>query len=184
MRDIEGIEKALSVLAPHMQEVEESFNRENQKFIALMERSSDLMGRILKCHLIVEHYLEKYLQDEYVLREIASVRLTFFQKVSLIDNSGRASSFVKPGIIELNKIRNRFSHNLSAVFSDDDIPNIIEILRLSRPNLSTDSIGKIEAFTTVACTFLIVPPPALKLLFQEAFHDISVVIHQDAESAG
>lgn len=181
MRDIEGIEKALSVLEPRMQEVEESFNRENQKFISLMERPSDLIGRILKCHLVVEHYLEKYLQDEYGLREIASAKLAFFQKVSLIDNRGRASSFVKPGIVELNKIRNRFSHNLSASFSDSDIPNIIEILKLSRPTLNTDSIGKIEAFVTVACTFLIVPPPELKALFQEAFHDISVVIHQDAE---
>ena len=182
MRDIEGIEKAISVLSPHMEEVEKNFNLENQKFIALMESPSDLMGRILKSHLVVEHYLEEYLSKEYDLQNVASAKLTFFQKVSLIHNQGKAASFVKPGILELNKIRNRFSHNLRANFSDSDIPGIIEVLKLSRPTLQANTMAKIEAFVTVACTFLIVSPPEIEKLFKEAFSNVSVSIRSDIES--
>ena len=50
-----------------------------------------------------------------------------------------------------------------------------DVLGVARPgvNFSTP-IDAIEAFTTVASTFLIVPPPALQTVFMQAFQAIRV----------
>lgn len=181
MRDVDGIEEAIEKLKPHLDKIEEDFNRENQRFLRLSQQSHDLMGRVLKCHLIIENYLEKYLISELGLNELSSVKLSFWQKAKLIPNQGKAASYVKLGILEINKIRNKFSHNIEAQLRESDISQISEVLRYSRPKFSGTPIDMIEAFTTVACTFLIVPTPALKKLFKEAFAHISVNIEETVE---
>ena len=48
MRDIEGIEKVVARLKPHMAEIEARFNAENERFIKLIEKPHDVLGRLLK----------------------------------------------------------------------------------------------------------------------------------------
>jgi hypothetical protein len=117
MRDIEGIDAVVAKLKPHWPVIEEHFERENRAFISLTRSNHDVIGRVLKCHLIVEHYLNRFLVAHFEIDNFDEVRLTFAQKAQLLPDRASAAAFVKPGIVQLNRIRNRFGHSLGAELS-------------------------------------------------------------------
>jgi len=175
MREIEGIEKIVEKLKPHWQQIDTHFNEENARFKRLLAREHDTLGRVLKCHLIVEHYVNRFLEAHYGIEDIEGVRLSFFQKAQLLPNERTAAAFVKPGILKLNAIRNRFGHELDTGIEPHDLGAIHKALLIARPNAEFQSpIEAVEAFTTVACTFLIVAPPDLQEVFADAFSEVRV----------
>lgn len=149
MRDIEGIERVVERLRPHMAEIEARFNQENARFIALIQRPHDVVGRLLKCHLIVEHYLERFLTEHFGLESVGDAKLNFFNKAMLLPSSASSAAFVRPGILKLNSIRNKAGHNLGAEPDFADLGPINEVLRIARPGVNFNSpIEAIEAFRT------------------------------------
>jgi hypothetical protein len=175
MRDIEGIELVVDRLKRHWADIDAHFAEENGKFIRLFSQPHDVLGRLLKCHLIIEHYLERFLSEHYGIDDIATARLGFYNKASLIPSAASSAAFVKPGIMRLNKLRNMAGHQLGAEFSFEDLGAINKILDVARTNVRFEApIDAIEAFTTIACTWLIVPPPHLQQLFSEAFAEVRV----------
>jgi hypothetical protein len=173
MRDIEGIERVVQVLKPHWTEIEHHFDKENRAYVRLISADHDDLGRVLKCHLVVEHYLERFLTAQ--LPSVRDAKLTFAQKAALLPQQRSAAAFVRPGIIQMNKLRNKFAHRLTATVGGDDLGPIRDVLRIARPRVPFDpAVPAIEAFTTVACTFLIVPPPELQRVFVDAFRDVQV----------
>jgi len=175
MREIEGIERVIERLRPHMAEIEQRFNIENAHLISLIQHPHDIIGRLLKCHLIVEHYLERFLAEHYGLESVEDAKLNFFNKAMLLPTSSTSAAFVRPGILKLNSIRNKASHNLASEPSFADLGPITEVLQIARPAVAFSSpIEAIEAFTTVACTWLIVPTKQHQQLFAEAFADVRV----------
>jgi hypothetical protein len=133
------------------------------------------LGRVLKSPLVVEHYLNRFLSEHYRLGAIDEIRLTFNQKAKLLPNSKPSAAFVKPGILELNVIRNKFGHRLSASISTRDLNGINTVLHVARKGVRFNTaVDSIEAFATVACTFLIVPPPKLRKVFVDAFSHVKV----------
>ncbi|MDO9319551.1 MAG: hypothetical protein Q7V56_15320 [Gammaproteobacteria bacterium] len=174
MRDIEGVEDVVRSLAPHWKEIEAHFHQENAQLIELLRHDHDSLGRVLKCHLIVEHYLDRFLAEFLNLQDIVDAKLSFFQKAKLLPNQGSATAFVKPGILKLNSIRNRFGHTLRPDLNMEELGPINEVLALARPNNQGDHLSRIEAFTTVAVAFLVVPPPNLQAAFLEAFRAVRV----------
>jgi hypothetical protein len=173
MRDIEGIETVVALLKPHWSEIDKHFAGENQAFKELLATPNDESARVLKCHLVVEHYVERFL--EHQIPRIREARLTFAQKATLLPVARSGAAFVRPGILKLNAIRNRFAHNLGARVSFDDLGPIREVLSASRPNVTFESaVAALEAFVTVACTFLIVAPPELEEVFANAFAAVRV----------
>ena len=175
MREIDGIERVIEKLRPHMGEIEDRFNMENARFIELLQQPHDVLGRLLKCHLIVEHYLERFLSEHYGLESVSDAKLNFFNKAMLVPTQASSAAFVRPGILKLNSIRNRAGHNLGGEPDFSDLGVINEILRIARPNARFgEPIEAIEAFTTVACTWLIVPPKEHQQLFVEAFAEVRV----------
>ena len=175
MREIEGIQNVVRKLEPHWPDIMAHFNSENARFKALIAQDHDILGRILKCHLVVEHYLNRFLAEHYRLGDLDQVRLTFFQKAKLLPSSESSAAFVKPGIIELNAIRNKFGHRLNAVIGTRDLNAINAVLRVARRGARfATALERIEAFTTVACTFLVVPPPKLRQVFMDAFAQVRV----------
>ena len=175
MREIEGIQTVVRKLEPHWPEIMAHFNSENERNRALVAQDHDLLGRVLKCHLVVEHYLNRFLTEHYDISGIDEVRLSFFQKAKLLPDSESSAAFVKPGIVELNAIRNKFGHRLNAVIGNRDLTAINAVLRVARRGARfSAAVERIEAFTTVACTFLIVPPPKLRQVFVDAFAEVRV----------
>jgi hypothetical protein len=111
------------------------------------------LGRVLKCHLIVEHYLNRFLVAHFGIDNFDDVRLTFAQKAKLLSDRA-AAAFVKPGIVQLNRIRNRFGHSLGAELSDADLGSIRTVLDIARRGVTFGSpVEAIEAFTRWRAAF-------------------------------
>jgi hypothetical protein len=83
MRDIEGIEDVIQSLKPHWAAIDADFAEENARYKLLIARDHDVLGRVLKCHLVVENYLNRFLEAHYRLTDVEDVRLSFYQKARL-----------------------------------------------------------------------------------------------------
>ena len=162
MREIEGIEEVIAQLKPHYGLIQQHFEQENGAFIDHITSSAhDTLGRVLKSHLVVEHYVERFLVAHFRIDNLQNVRLSFTQNVRAASYSATAAPFVKTGVLQLNRIRNRFGHSLGKDLSIQDLGPIGTVVGIAGPRRKFESpVATIEAFTTVAAAFLIVPPPA------------------------
>ncbi|SRR6266496_1334810 len=173
MRDIEGIEQVLEVLAPHWEAIHADFDVHNQRFLQLANANHDVIGRVLKAHLVVESFLNTFLSSHYGISDLPEAKLSFFQKAKLLPDGASSAAFVKPGILQLNAIRNKFGHNLDFEIKPSEGSAIYEVLSVARSGSEFPSaVDAIEAFSPVACAFLSVPPPHLQQLFMEAFSHV------------
>ena len=99
----------------------EDSKRQLEEFNEKWNQDAELLGRILRSHLVVEHYLTVWLQyHNPQLGSIASAKLSFSNKVALVGESDKAVKDLIPGIKRLNKIRNRIAHNLSVEILPED----------------------------------------------------------------
>lgn len=80
----------------------------------------DDLGLVLKCHLIAEDSLTNYLIAVKGLPNIHKARLTFAQKVELLDETDGLVFKSKGGLKQLNKIRNGFGHNFQATLEIEE----------------------------------------------------------------
>ena len=100
----------------------------------------------------------------------------------LLPEHGAAPAIIKPGLLRLNKIRNKFAHRLDAEVSVDELSPMTDILEISRRNFAElDVLDTIEAFTILACTWLLVSPPHLEELIARAFQNVAVQADQEDE---
>lgn len=160
-------------LKPHMEKLDTYFQNKNSDFRALMETNHDELGRVLKCHLVIEHYLTTYLSNHYGIDDIDQIRLSFAQKVKLLPDKGSAVSYVKKGIERVNKIRNRFGHELDATICNGEINELDDVLKIMSPEVCSETpINRIENFTAIACTFLNVAPKEIEEIFSQAFKNV------------
>jgi hypothetical protein len=170
MKDIDGIQDVLRVLEPHWTRIEADFNRQNERFLELAAADHDMIGRVLRAHLVIETFLGEFLMAHYGIEDLDELRLTFAQKAKLLPHSKSTASFVRPGIIQLNAVRNKFGHRLNHTIESHEISAIYEVLQVARSGVQFASqVEAIEAFAPIACAFLTVPPPELQQLFMEAF---------------
>ena|ERR1039457_7252060 len=173
MRDIEGIEDVLAVLEPHWAEIHADFDSHNKHFLRLAKADHDLIGRVLKTHLIIENFLNSFLTKHYGISDLADAKLSFYQKAKLLPDGASSSAFVKPGILQLNSVRNKFGHTLEFKIERDQISAIYEALSVARSGTDFPTVvDAIEAFCPVACAFLSVPPKNLQSLFMKAFSHV------------
>jgi hypothetical protein len=169
MRDIDFIPDIVAELAPELSKIEKRFNEENEAFKRLLAQDHDLIGRVLKCHLIIENYLNRHIESVSPSHNWHAARLRFAQKIELLPQGDAKVEWILPGIKEINTIRNRFGHRITATVSQDDLQACISILAVARSGKPySDPIEIIEDFTTVACTWLIVDPE-IERIFAEAF---------------
>jgi hypothetical protein len=123
--------------------------------LAAFQKEHDDLGRVLKYHLLVESYLNKaviYYNNNNLC--IDKLRLTFANKIDLLESKMDEHATYFKGIRELNKIRNKFAHSLSAEITLDDV-------RVMRPYAETleqrridDPIQIVEKFSLVACALI------------------------------
>lgn len=170
MKILDKVKEVLEEFNEHFDKIEAEFNRQNDFFKSLISKDHDVIGQVLKYHLIVEHYLNNYLAFKVPEIDISEARLTFAQKAKLLSQKDVRAAFVKPGIIELNTTRNKFSHNLNAELSTKELKQMLQVLSISREGVEyEDPVKVINDFSTVACTFLTVHPEEIDLLWEEIF---------------
>ena len=97
--------------------MEDDFNEMKSRW----NKDVNTIGRILRAHLHVEHYLTEYLRNmNPAIGHLEAARLTFNQKVSLLPSDNAVVNMLIGGIRHLNKVRNRLAHNLEAAVTEED----------------------------------------------------------------
>ena len=150
----EDISLAFDKLEPHWNEIQAEYKKREEYFQSLISNDYSEIAQVLKCHLIIEHYLDIFLEKELGLDNLNEAKLSFFNKMKLLPDN-QAVTFVKAGIIRINTLRNKVAHQLDVKFTNKDLGEITSILKMARINVDDLSfIENIEKFTSVACTWL------------------------------
>jgi hypothetical protein len=103
----------------------QSLNEEMENELAAINKKwnqdVNTIGRILRAHLFVEYFVTECLKAyNPKLGNLQNARLTFSQKLSLIENYSKEIKELSVGIKRLNKIRNLLAHRLEAKVTDQD----------------------------------------------------------------
>ena len=126
----EDISLAYDKLKPYWDEIQKEYDKREQYFNSLITNDYNEIAKVLKCHLVIEHYLDIFLEKELGLNNLSDAKLSFFNKMKLLPDN-QAVSFVKPGIIKFNSLRNKVAHQLDIEYSNDDIGVIKSILKIA-----------------------------------------------------
>lgn len=106
-------------------ELEGDQNSFNMQISSLLNQNVDEMGFVLKCHLIIESYIDQYIDICFpATPNWNKARLSFAQKLELINHPNTFIRFYYPAIKSLNRLRNKFAHNLSYKIKDHDYSEI------------------------------------------------------------
>jgi hypothetical protein len=163
------IEEACRKIAPHLNRIETEFEGENSRFLELFSADHNEIGRVLRAHLIVERFMDNYLTHHYGIVEISSIRLSYVQKALLLPAKSPAE-FIRPGVMRLNSIRNKFGHSIPYAINDADMREIYQILEIVEKNKRYPGpVDAIEDFARVVCAFLAVLPSDLTQIVRDAF---------------
>lgn len=182
MDTLEGIDKAMQALEPHWAQLWKEVDAERKRFDVLMAQDHDLIGRLLKCHLVVEHYMERYLCKRLGDESLTRARLSFFQKAHLLPDH-EAPALAKPGILQLNAIRNKFAHSLDAPLVDTDLGPIADFVAIARKGVAYPTpIEQIEAFCSIAFAMMLVFPDHLHNAVVEAMRHVRKVDSNSSSS--
>lgn len=137
----------------------EIVDREFGQMRARWDQDVSTIGRILRAHLYLEHYITEHLQKANPrLGDLDGARLSFSTKVKLLNQVDQGVKDVVPGISHLNSIRNRLAHNLSAQVTCDDSDKFLACLSFkafrvagAKPGESSnDPLAILEAFAIYA----------------------------------
>lgn len=58
------------MLEPYRKEIEADFKLLNERFSQLSTADSDVIGRVLRAHLVVESFLDTFLADHYQIEDV------------------------------------------------------------------------------------------------------------------
>lgn len=134
-------------------------DQRHQDILDAWGQDSDRIGRVVRAHLFVEHYLSIFLESQCSgLAPLDSARLSFAQKTSLLRTDHQTVGFLRPGIKRLNVIRNRVAHTLKAELREEDaevfknIPLFVAMRRAGGDEriATGDPLGLLESFAQFA----------------------------------
>ena len=101
----------------------------NSEILSLLNDKTDELGLILKCHLIIEHYIDEFLVVAYpTITNWGNMRLTFNQKLELINNSHTIMKMAYSSVKCLNSLRNKFSHKLAYKIKEQDYKEVKDLM--------------------------------------------------------
>ena len=176
LKNSEGFQKSIEVLKPHLQEIEKHAVEAIREYEEFLRKDTSKLTRIIKCHLISEIYIDRYISHKLSLTNLTDARLGYYQKLMLLPETDAATSVVRPGLLKLNSLRNNFAHNLDYALSKRDLGTMTTILILSGPQVSTmNAIEMVEKFTALSCVFLNPTPPRIAELFANAMKHVVIV---------
>lgn len=106
------------------------------EFTRVWKQDAERMGRILRAHLAVEHFVGMYLcAMNPSLGDVAGARLSYAQKVDLLKAEENSMvAMILPGLRRLGAIRNHIAHRLLVDLTkeDEDVFLAIALFKASR----------------------------------------------------
>lgn len=105
----------------------------NEEFLHLWQTHGNSIGRIVKSHLLLEHYLNEYLRVIHPsIRNFDALKLSFKQKLNLLELPGEMIHYIGPVLDVINRLRNRLVHSLAIDLNDDEVEPIRKLLSFTR----------------------------------------------------
>ena len=144
----DAIQDFVSEFRNHLSSVKE-------EVLSAFQRDHDVIGRVLKCHLILESYMDsciKHLNKDQLSVDSTSFR--FSQKIDLLENKLDGLDSYFKGIRSLNTIRHKLAHNFYYEITSNDVQSMKIYVELYKRKKIEDPIRMIEEFTIVACALL------------------------------
>ncbi len=127
----------------------------NDKIIEQLNSKEDELGMVLKCHLIIEHFIDEFIIVAYpTVAALDKIRLTFSQKLEMINNNRTFLGMSYNAIKSLNTLRNRFSHRLGYIIQETDYAEIKELMNIwhnAAGTQTSDGLELISKFTVWIC---------------------------------
>jgi hypothetical protein len=140
----------------HMDEWEEDREEFNQKYVDLINKDTTNMGFFLKCHLIIEYFLDDYIKTcNPAICNYDKLRLSFNQKLDLANHPETIIKIAMPALKCLNTARNKFSHNINTTQNDLELKPIeshVDIWRKAAGESTLKGIKAVEYFTIRICS--------------------------------
>lgn len=93
--------------------------REFEEFIKVWEQNHNQIGRILRCHLSIEYFLNKSIIQETNIN-VERHRFNFYQKVEIAKTFLKNADDIIDGIMAVNKIRNQLAHKINYELDQND----------------------------------------------------------------
>jgi hypothetical protein len=87
--------------------------KEMRRASSILETQSKGLIIILRVHLLIEGYLDKFLLSFFKKGNIIVQKMSFYQKITIIEATEKIDSNLLCAIRKLNEIRNKFAHNLN-----------------------------------------------------------------------
>lgn len=114
----------------------------------------DLLGYVLSCHLIIEHYMDAYLKALYGRLAWDAAKLSFGQRVALLTTWNIEKPFNPiQEIKHLNSLRNRLGHQLDYRLTDEDMLPFAYFLKGVHEHSSPGSTWKPRAAKSTLAQF-------------------------------
>jgi hypothetical protein len=147
--------KFYQYLYENHQIIQDDGSRFNIDMRELITKETDNLAVVLKCHLIIEYYIDRFLQAAYPTISWDPLSLTFAKKLELINVPGTyvGLCFYK-AIKKLNSIRNKFAHQLTYELKESDLTDLRQSMDLwekARERTSGKGIKLVEEFTIWVC---------------------------------
>lgn len=116
------------------------------------------VGYLLCCHLVIENYLDAFIQARIgVDFSIKGARLTFGQKVSLLTpiDLPKRFNFIST-LKHLNSLRNKLGHNIRTIISEEELLPLIQYLEKSSEKTlaKRDAISVLRDYTGLVCAWM------------------------------
>jgi len=109
----------------------------------LWNQEHNTIGRILRSHLFVEHFMNQVLLKKFLnVNNLKECRLSFAQKLALLKGYSNIIELIHPGLKSLNKSRNQISHNLQYKLSREDIKSFTSIKVFQAVRIALAAPGK------------------------------------------
>jgi len=91
----------------------------------MLSSNTDEMAITIKCHLIIENYIDQYLKVAFPsINNIKEMNLRFLNKIEMINNSKTIFSTYYKSLKQINSLRNKFAHNLQYIITPNDLKEL------------------------------------------------------------
>jgi hypothetical protein len=137
------------------------WEKNTDQYLDLDKKEHASIGEILKSHLMVEFYLNELLKHIVGSNYITDIILetTFYKKIKALKKffkNDNVMTHILDCIIELNTIRNKYSHNIQYIVTKNDTLRILKYLHKEHVEIKNEEelIKLIKEFTSTMCTII------------------------------
>lgn len=138
--------------------IESELGRFNAKWAHFWQRNADHLGVVLISHLSVEHYIDDWLAAASPsIWPVWKARLSFSQKISLLEGADPTIEWLLPGMVRLNRIRNDLAHRIDAEIREEDLEPIQKIVwpwHSAQGKPCNSGVASVRDFALLACAML------------------------------